>query len=73
LPASGFTLFEENAFVIGKEAFKSQAELNKTLLHELYRLNTSGAKSARVSRASAAAETKSAATFAEETYNALYK
>jgi RHS repeat-associated protein len=73
LPASGFTLFEENAFVIGKEAFKSQAELNKTLLQELYRLNTSSVKSAGVSGASAAAETKSAVTFAEETYNALYK
>jgi RHS repeat-associated protein len=73
LPGAGFTLFEENAFVIGKEAFKSQAELNKTVLHELYRLKNSTVKSTGISGASAATETKSAADFAEKTYNALKK
>ncbi len=38
LPASGMTMFAANGFLLGREAFVSEAELTKTLLHELYRL-----------------------------------
>ena len=63
LPASGMTMFGENGFLIGREAFTSQAELQKTLLHELYRLNTS-TSAAGASGALAAQETKAAFDFA---------
>jgi RHS repeat-associated protein len=66
--ASGMTLFGENGFALGRNAFSSSAELTKTVLHELYRLNTSarGAASAgRVTR-----ETAAAWRFAERAYNA---
>jgi hypothetical protein len=45
LSFSGFTLFGENGFVIGKEALRSSDELMKTVLHECYRLATSSVKS----------------------------
>ena len=61
----------ENGFLIGREAFTSEAELSKTVLHELYRLTTSVAKTAGVTAESAAAETKAAADFAEKAYAAL--
>lgn len=35
------TVVGESGFLIRPEAFKSKAELQKTVLHELYRLNTS--------------------------------
>ena len=38
-------MFGENEFLIGKEAFKPQVELQKTILHELHRLNTSSSAS----------------------------
>ena len=63
LPASGMTMFGENGFLIGREAFVSEAELQKTVLHELYRLNTSTSATG-VSGALAAQETKAAFDFA---------
>jgi hypothetical protein len=63
LPASGMTMFGENGFLIGREAFVSQVELQNTVLHELYRLNTS-ASAAGVSSSLAAQETKAAFDFA---------
>ena len=63
LPASGMTMFGENGFLIGREAFTSPAELQKTVLHELYRLNTSTSATG-VSAALAAQETKAAFDFA---------
>ncbi|MDM0064789.1 DUF637 domain-containing protein [Variovorax sp. J22G21] len=63
LPASGMTLFGENGFLIGREAFASAQEFQQTILHELYRLNTSAA-SAGVSGTLATRETADAATFA---------
>lgn len=63
LPASGMTMFGEDGFLIGREAFVSQAELQKTVLHELYRLSTS-TSGAGVSGALAAHETKAAFDFA---------
>jgi hypothetical protein len=62
------TLFGENAFVIGREAFKSQAELTKTLLHELHRLATTASKVEGVSGPLAAQETAGAASFADDLY-----
>ena len=44
LNASGMTLFGENGFIIGREAFKNNQELTKTLLHELHRLATTASK-----------------------------
>lgn len=58
-------MFGENGFLIGREASTSQAELQKTILHELHRLNTS-ASSSGVSGALAAQETKAAFDFAEK-------
>jgi hypothetical protein len=59
LPASGMTMFGDSGFLIGREAFTSEAELGKTLLHELYRLSTTnsagGASGALVGQETAAA------------------
>jgi hypothetical protein len=63
LPASGMTMFGENGFLIGREAFASHAELQNTVLHELYRLQTSTSASG-VSGALATQETKAAFNFA---------
>lgn len=63
MPASGMTMFGENGFLIGREAFTSESELTKTVLHELYRLNTS-ASAGGVSGELAAQETAAAADFA---------
>lgn len=72
LNASGMTMFGENGFLIGNEAFTSSGELSKTVLHELYRLNTS-ANSAGVSAELAAQETKAAFDFAEKAIKELIK
>ncbi|WP_370899574.1 hypothetical protein [Chryseobacterium gossypii] len=63
---SGLTLFEENAFVLGKDAFSSPLELRKTILHELYRLNTSNLKGQNVTQGAVSGETKAAFDFAEK-------
>jgi hypothetical protein len=72
MPASGMTLFEENAFVVGREAFTSDAELTKTLLHETQRLVTSRS-SGGVSGELATSETEAAASFAERAYGRYFK
>ena len=72
LPASGMTMFGENGFLIGREAFTSKEELAKTVLHELYRLNTS-ASSAGVSAELATQETQAAFDFAGKAYKELIK
>ncbi|QDV26400.1 RHS repeat-associated core domain-containing protein [Aureliella helgolandensis] len=64
LPASGMTMFGEDGFLIGREAFSTPGELEKTVLHELHRLNTSES-SGGVSGALATNETKAAADFAD--------
>jgi RHS repeat-associated protein len=68
LSASGMTMFGENGFVLGRQAFSSGAETAKTILHELYRLSTSSAASAGASGASVSAETSAAARFANIAY-----
>lgn len=70
LPASGMTLFGESAFVIGPEAFASEAELAQTILHESYRL-TASASSGWVSGELATSATNAAASFAEQMLETL--
>ena len=70
LPASGMTMFGENGFLIGREAFSSPAELQKTILHELYRLNMSESASG-VSSALATQETQAAADFAARAHRVI--
>lgn len=70
LPASGMTMFGENGFLIGKEAFASSDELGKTVLHELHRLNTS-ASATGVSGALATKETQAAFEFAQRAIGEL--
>ncbi|MDR2776772.1 MAG: hypothetical protein LBB17_01865, partial [Puniceicoccales bacterium] len=65
LPYSGLTMFGENGFLMGKEAFSSIPELKKTLLHELHRLHTSKL-SAGVNAHLVVIETDSAFNFAEK-------
>jgi hypothetical protein len=64
-PISGMTLFNENGFVLGKEAFTSDTELIKTLLHEIYRLKKSSSRKTGLSKALSTKETKDAYEFAE--------
>ena len=72
LPASGFTLSGEDSFVLGALAFVSEAELVKTLLHELYRLTTSAIlKGDMVTGDEVSAETNAAFEFAERAYRRL--
>jgi RHS repeat-associated protein len=72
LAASGMTAFGQNGFLIGREAFGSVGELEKTLLHELYRLYTSQ-NAAGVSAGLAAAETNAASNFAEHMIERLVR
>jgi hypothetical protein len=67
VPASGMTLFGENGFMLGREAFASEAELTKTLLHETHRLVTSQG-AAGVTGSLAASETNAAFSFAERAW-----
>jgi hypothetical protein len=66
-------MFGENGFLIGREAFASEAEFIKTILHELYRLYTSSVgRGAGASAEAAEAETKAAFEFAQRAYEALF-
>ena len=72
LPASGFTLSGESSFVLGALAFVSEAELVKTLLHELYRLTTSAILRGDIATGEeVSAETNAAFEFAERAYRRL--
>lgn len=74
LPASGMTMFGENGFLIGREAFATEAELTKTLLHELYRLSTSSiGRGAGATGAAATSETQAAFQFAERAFRAVFQ
>src|SRR5205085_1710728 len=61
MPASAMTWFEEDTFTLDREAFVSDAELIKTLLHEKHRLATSRSLASGVSRELATTETNAAA------------
>jgi len=71
LPASGMTMFGENGFLIGNEAFATEGELAKTVLHELFRLGTSTVPESGVTAATATAETEAAAGFAARGFEFL--
>lgn len=66
---SAFTNFAGKGFDLGKEAFSSTAELTKSVLHELYRLNTSVVSSGgALGGAQATLETNAAYNFAEQAF-----
>jgi hypothetical protein len=70
-PYSGLSLFGENGYVLGREAFSSSDELIKTLLHETYRLETSAVRS----RGSVVAgpETQATYDFVERVFEEYFK
>jgi len=70
-PFSGMTYFEKNGFHIGKEAFKDEDEIIKTVLHEMHRLKTSKLRGTG-SPLVVSQETKAAFDYAEKTIN-LFK
>ncbi|MEM8524808.1 MAG: DUF6443 domain-containing protein [Bacteroidota bacterium] len=71
-PFSGFTLFSENGFVVGKEALKSSDEITKTVLHETYRISTSSAKSGGgVTQNIVTQETNDVIDFVERAFEAI--
>ena len=66
LPFSGMTAFPAG-FVIGREAFASEDELKKTLLHEVYRLSSSAiGRGGGADPETIRAETNAAFHFAEQ-------
>jgi hypothetical protein len=67
-PCSGMTLFGENGFLLGREAFASESELAKTLLHELHRLTTSAVRTNGATMATVRSETEAASTFADRAF-----
>jgi len=70
-PCSGMTLFGENGFLLGREAFKSEGEVVKTLLHELHRLTTSVVRSEGATMATVHSETQAAKSFADRAFKAV--
>jgi hypothetical protein len=70
LPWSAMTWHAQKGFTLGEEAFTSEAELTKTVLQELFRLANA---SQQAGKEIAAEETLAAYTFAEKTYNAVFK
>ena len=74
LPFSAITWFEERGFVLGEEAFASEEEMTKTILHELYRLSSSQVTSGgAVSQSLVQKETVDAYQFAERAYKEIFK
>lgn len=63
---SGMTWFGRG-FHLAPEAFASEGELTKTILHELFRLNVR-AVGVEATGAAATTETSAAAGFADRTY-----
>ncbi len=71
LKASGMTMFGEDGFLVGREAFASEQEFVKTLLHETYRLVTSVSRTEGVSAATARVEADAALDFSNRAYAAV--
>ncbi len=69
-PVSGMTLFGENGFLLGREAFTTEAELIKTVLHELHRLSMSTVQVEGATMALVRSETQAAQAFAERALKA---
>lgn len=70
-PCSGMTLFGENGFLLGREAFKAESEVIKTLLHELHRLTTSVVRTEGAAMATVHSETQAAKVFADRAFKAV--
>ena len=67
---SGFTEFPTRGFSLGPEAFKSKAELRKTIFHEIFRLRTSATRGGRNNYVGlATSETQQAVRFADEAFD----
>ncbi len=71
LQESGLSMVGENGFHVGRGAFASEAEFERTVLHELHRLYTSTSANG-VSGELAAVETAAAYNFAERSYTFLH-
>jgi hypothetical protein len=56
---------------MARDAFKSEAEFKKTLLHEVYRLRTSARRPVEAGHAEQRVETDAAFFFAERYYQQL--
>lgn len=72
MPSAGFTNFQQGGFAIGREAFASGTELQKTVLHELHRLATSQWANG-VTQSLASQEAGAAQEFADRAVTALPK
>jgi len=74
IPAGSFsamTDYQGNGFTMARDAFKSEAEFKKTLLHEVYRLRTSARRPVAAGHAEQRVETDAAFFFAERYYQQL--
>jgi hypothetical protein len=73
IPGSGFSLasFGERGFAIGPEAMASEAELARTVAHELYRVNMTEIPELGIDATRAASETEAAFDFAQRFGNAI--
>jgi hypothetical protein len=68
---SAITDFEGNGFTVARDAFKSEGEFRKTLLHEVYRLRTSAKEPVEAGHKQQRIETDAAFRFAERYYSQL--
>lgn len=68
---SAMTDFAGNGFTMARDAFKTEDEFKKTLLHEVYRLRTSAQAPVEAGHERQRIETDAAFQFAERYYNRL--
>lgn len=68
---SAMTDFQGNGFTMARDAFKTNDEFKKTLLHEVYRLRTSAQAPVEAGHAQQRIETDAAFSFAERYYRNL--
>jgi hypothetical protein len=68
---SAMTDFEGNGFTMARDAFKSEDEFKKTILHEVYRLRTSARAPVEAGHEKQRVETDAAFHFAERYYALL--
>ena len=71
-PFSALTEFERRGFTLGPDAFTSSAELERTVLQELYRLRTSRIARAGAGVGDSITETGAAFRFAEAAHRAFF-
>ncbi len=68
---SAITDFQGNGFTIGRDAFKSDQEFRKTLLHEIYRLRQSARAPVEAGHELVRSETRAAFDFADRYWSKL--